>query len=269
MYELPCEFKKFIEADCNRLEFIIQYLNERGVKTAVLPVKDKNHIYVKFPQSQYNPSCKIKTILAHYDRVEQSPGANDNSSSVFSLMEWAVNLQKEYAQSFHNIRLIFTDGEEETEGGVKSMGAFDLALLFKKLKIVNDDIIVFDCTGRGTIPVICEPSLPQNAPQNFLSKYSDLEARLQRILVKASGGKWFNLPCKYSDNAGFIANGFPAVAVTFLPSDEVSEVLKNNQCKTWALLHTQKDNLESLSGESFVLMKKILFELAKMKTFLQ
>ena len=265
MYQIPSLFNDFISLNCDRMGFITSYLNARGIDTAIFPINNKNHIYVKFPKEQYDSSCKIKTVLAHYDRVQRTPGANDNSASVFCLMEWAAELIK--MNKAHNIRLIFTDGEELGQNGVNEQGAFELAALFKRLKITNDDVFVFDCTGRGTVPVICESHFPKNISPVFMSKYSDLEARLQKILTKASGGKWYSLFCNYSDNAGFIVNGIPAVAVTFLPSDEISMAVKGEIPKTWSLFHTMNDNLESLMPESFELMKKILFELAKMKTF--
>ena len=103
-------FLQFISPQCDRKSFIINYLRNNGVKAVVMPIENKNHIYVVFPKESYNPSYKIKTVLIHYDRVENSPGANDNSIAVFLAMEWACRLNK--ITDFHNVRLIFTDGEE-------------------------------------------------------------------------------------------------------------------------------------------------------------
>ena len=83
----------------------------------------------------------------------------------------------------HNIRLIFTDGEELGEqGGVQQQGAFALAQLFKKLGITNDDIYVFDCMGRGDVPILGAAKLPPNVPTRFLTAYSELEDRAKQIL---------------------------------------------------------------------------------------
>ena len=80
----------------------------------VVSKKDgRNHILVHFASEAYNPRFKIKTVIAHYDRVAGSPGANDNSAADWQLMNWAVELEK--ATSFHNIRIFFTDGEELME----------------------------------------------------------------------------------------------------------------------------------------------------------
>lgn len=259
---LSKDFLDFIKPDCNRLNFIQNFLKQNDVETAVIPLDGKKHIYVKFPQNQYNPLFNIKTVVAHYDRFENSPGANDNSVAVYMLMLWAVKLSRQY--DFHNVRLIFTDGEEACPDGVTSQGAFAIASLFKKLDI-KDDIFVFDCMGCGDVPVLCENKIPQKAGNAFIKKLTALENKAQRIIRTAGNGKWFCLPCNYSDNASFIAQGIPAVAITVLPSSEVSDVLKNQTPKTWKNLHTQNDNIDNLWESSFSLSMKIFDLLAQQK----
>ena len=259
---LSKDFLDFIKPDCNRLNFIQNFLKQNDVETAVISLEGKKHIYVKFPQNQYNPLFNIKTVVAHYDRFENSPGANDNSAAVYMLMLWAVKLSRQY--DFHNVRLIFTDGEEACPDGVTSQGAFAIASLFKKLDI-KDDIFVFDCMGCGDVPVLCENKIPQKAGNAFIKKLTALENKAQRIIRTAGNGKWFCLPCNYSDNASFIAQGIPAVAITILPSSEVSDVLKNQTPKTWKNLHTQNDNIDNLWESSFSLSMKGFDLLAQQK----
>ena len=263
MYTIPSAFKDFISPDCDRAKFIQSYLKSGGVDSAIMALEGKNHIYVKFPKTHYNPMFRIKTVIAHYDRI--GVGANDNSAAVFCLMEWALR-QAQGPQTPHNIRLIFTDGEELGEkGGVAEQGAFPLAQMFRKLGITNDDIYVFDCMGRGDVPVLAQTSIPPQVSTRFLKDFSELEQRTQRLLQSCAGGKWFTLPCSYSDNASFIANGIPAVAVTLLPSEEIQSVLNSGTCKTWQLFHTPQDNFDSLDPASFELFFNILLKLAAMK----
>ena len=276
MYQIPSAFNEFIAPDCDRAAFIQNYLNSAGLETPVLQMEGKNHIYVKFPQNQYNPMFRIKTVIAHYDRI--GIGANDNSAAVFCLMQWAVELSKNYGSSrgsvfsdssnrfFHNIRLIFTDGEELGDGGVANQGAFPLAQVFKRLGIKNDDIFVFDCMGRGDVPILTQTKLPKTASRQFVKEFSALEQRARNLLQISSGGKFFCLPCNYSDNASFIANGIPAVAITMLPSTEVNAVLAGQIPETWSLFHTPKDNLSSLTPKSFEIFYNILNNLANLKT---
>lgn len=263
-------FKKFISPSCDRLSFIQNFLNERGLDTAVLQIEGKNHIYVKFPVNQYNSMFKIKTVLAHYDRAAGTPGANDNSAAVFCLMEWACQINEDFLSGKcrpHNIRLIFTDGEEEGESGVKDQGAFALAELFRKLNILDDDIFVFDCMGRGNVPVICENNLPEGASSSIKNRVIDLENKAEKIISKAANGRWFKMPASYSDNASFLANGIPAVAITMLPSSEISDYTKNGTLPyTWTLFHTPNDNFASLTPESFEITSQILKNLQQLKS---
>ena len=262
MYIIPQAFKDFISPDCDRARFIQDYLKAGGLDSTIIPLQGKNHIYVKFPAQQYNPMFRIKTVIAHYDRI--GIGANDNSAAVFCLMDWALR-QAQGLQEQHNIRLIFTDGEELGEGGVAEQGAFPLAQMFKRLGITNDDIYVFDCMGRGDVPILSQTVIPPQVPTKYLKAYSQLEARAKQLL-KLSSPKYFCLPCSLSDNASFIANGIPAVAITMLPSEEVPLVLQGKTPPTWQSFHTPRDNIEFLTPQSFEIFFNILNNLALTRT---
>ena len=220
------------------------------------------------------------TVIAPSKEYED---ANDNSIAVFLAMEWACRLNK--ITDFHNVRLIFTDGEELAEQGVTSQGAYSLASVFKRLKITNDDVYVFDCVGRGTVPIISDCIIPNSATKLFQEKYYSLKNRTHTLLQSVCENVYF-LPVSYSDNGGFLACGIPAVAITFLPTEEATLYIenlkqnpelkeyvmnkKNKESKnlesmlphTWKLFHTPNDNFDSLTEESFYLMEKILNSLA-------
>lgn len=286
MYQIPSSFNDFIAPDCNRAAFIQNYLKAAGLEAPILQMEGKNHIYVKFPQSQYNSMFRIKTVIAHYDRFPGSPGANDNSAAVFCLLEWAAKLaaipavecprsgciettaaRGSTTAQFHNIRLTFTDGEElGAAGGVAEQGAFPLAQVFRRLGITNDDIFVFDCMGRGDVPILTQTILPPKTSARFVKDFSTLEQRAASLLQASANGRWFSLPCNYSDNASFIANGIPAVAITMLPSAEVTAATRGETPLTWQLLHTAGDNLASLTPQSFEIFHNILNNLAALKT---
>lgn len=265
MYQIPSSFNDFIAPDCNRAAFIQNYLKAAGLEAPILQMEGKNHIYVKFPQSQYNPTFRIKTVIAHYDRI--GIGANDNSAAVFCLLEWAAQLARLASPAFHNIRLTFTDGEElGAAGGVAEQGAFPLAQVFRRLGITNDDIFVFDCMGRGDVPILTQTILPPKTSARFVKDFSALEQRAAALLQTSANGRWFSLPCNYSDNASFIANGIPAVAITMLPSAEVTAATRGETPLTWQLLHTAGDNLASLTPQSFEIFHNILNNLSALKT---
>ena len=287
---LPDLFSEFTSLMCGREQFIARYLESRGVEISIIQLGDSRHIYVRFASEAYNPLFKIKTVIAHYDRVPQSPGANDNSAAVWQLMDLAVRL-KQYA-GVHNIRIIFTDDEElGSTAGLSGMGAFGIAQRFKALGIVNDDVYVFDCCGRGSVFVFAKTQSAVNSAKPHLQKQiRDFDARVEKTLRAAASGGWMRLPVSYSDNAGFIAQGIPAALITMLPADEatryarelhrdkkleesvlanagnINPLVKEKLPKTWQMLHSPLDNDSSLTPESFALMHKLLDAIAAEKT---
>ncbi|MBR5646106.1 MAG: M28 family peptidase [Treponema sp.] len=273
MYQFPADFSDFISLSCDRLSFIRQYLNDNSINCKILQLGEKKHVYVDFPESQYNRSYKIKTLIAHYDRSGQTFGANDNSFAVYCLLEFAVKLFKK--NEAHNVQIILTDGEEtppEPENPLKNinnvtrMGSYELAKVFKRLNIIRNDIYVFDCMGRGDIPVICENTFPENTNASLVNTVIALENRAEELVKKASGGKWFKLKTAFSDNAAFLANGIPCVQLTMLPSKEIDDYLHGIVPQTWRLLHTMDDNLLSLSCNSHDIFMKMLELISLNKT---
>jgi len=291
------DFDQYLLPDTDRATFITNWLKEHNVDSKIIVLENKRHVLVQFNSRFYNPQFKIKTVIAHHDRVLGSPGANDNSAANFILMNWAVELNK--YKTFHNIRLIFTDGEElGWNSGVIEQGAFAIANIFKRLGIVNDDVFVFDACGRGEIPILSKCNFGKSAPKSFIVKLDNLYNRTQNILKRACKGRWMSLPVPYSDNASFLACGIPAVAITMLPAQEASvyarelitdkkleeSVLNRETSKTerlsgvqkdygykdripltWKLFHTEKDNIQSLTKESITVMNGILYEIADSK----
>ncbi|MCR5288419.1 MAG: M28 family peptidase [Treponema sp.] len=283
---IPEALYEFTAHDCDRCAYIQGYLSKRGVDSTVISIDGKKHIYVTFPSSFYNPLFKIKTVIAHYDRIG-GPGACDNSAAIFQIMDWASRLVA--CPAVYNVRIFFTDGEElGSEGGVKEQGAFGIASLYKKLGITNDDVYVFDACGRGTIPILGKMEMGISVPQNFRQKCKTLYERTQQLLRVSASGRWLILPIPYSDNAGFLACGIPAVAITLLPEEEADFYLKNLVCDknlesyiknpveedekhrnmiphTWQLFHTRQDTVGNLTPASFTVMAHLLDVLGREK----
>lgn len=300
-------FLKFIQKDCDRLSFIQNYLNERGVQTFIISANGWKHLCVVFPQSSYTPYFRLKTVIAHYDRVSNTFGANDNSAAVFSIMNWVCRLNN--PSIIHNVNVVFTDGEEiggkNHDGlvmenisahfsGIESQGSYMLAKRWLSHGRNDDDVFVFDCCGRGIVPILSKINCPKNADPVFKKKIHRLYNDSTMILQSCCFGRWISAPLPFSDNAGLIAAGIPAVEITFLPVDEatkyvidVGKVLaleyyvlnrkaesgSQNEASalhellpySWKILHSDDDNAESLTTESFVLMEKILDTIATFK----
>lgn len=289
---LPPDFIDFLQPDCNRKEFIQEKLLSYGINSSSIVIDGKSHIYVDFSKNNYNTRFKIKTLVAHYDRVPSSTGANDNTSGVFALIEAAKRLST--SDFVHNTRIIFTDGEEDGRFGVLEQGAFSLAKRLKELNSIDGEVFVFDCIGRGEVPVISEIEFPKNVDVSFYRKYMNLVSNTNSIISNYSPYNNMILPTSFSDNAGFIANGIPAVLITMLPKDEVANYMSNlkripglkesvlnrkledvpNKSQpeyilresiplTWKYFHTQYDNITTLTPVSFSIISKIIDEISK------
>ena len=293
------DFQRFIAPDCDRRQFILDMLKDFGVPAVPLSLEGAHHILVKFPPSAYNPQYKMKTVLAHYDRVDTSPGANDNSAAVFQIIYWARRLLR--FPGFHNVQIIFSDGEEMGGSeGVAEQGAFCIATKFRSLGLTQQDVYAFDCCGRGDFVILSQAGKGKGSIP-FQRQFNSLVERTEDLIKSVAGRKWAPLPVPYSDNAGFLACGIPAVAITLLPAQEVvsylrelkqhpglqAAIMKSTQEQevgtrkikplepyqvqekmpmTWRLLHTEYDNLASLTPESFPLMEALLDALAKSRT---
>jgi hypothetical protein len=151
-------------------------------------------------------------------------------------------------------------------------------------------VYVFDCCGRGSVAVIADTrNAVKPAPPHLQKQILDFASRVEKTLRAAAGGGWMRLPVSYSDNAGFIAHGIPAVLITLLPADEatryarelhrdkkleefvlanagnIAPLIKEKLPYTWQILHSPLDSDASLTPESFALMRKLLDAIAAEK----
>ena len=283
---LTNDFTEFTQTGADRLTILSRILQKKHIPFSIIPIDDKKHIYIQFEQHSYSPLFKIKTVLIHYDKDPDSQGANDNSACVFQVIEWIESLIA--ANTVHNMRIFFTDGEEI--GCATEQGSFGIASRFKKLGLTNDEVFVLDGCGRGDVLVIS--STGKKAPGNaeFKKRFYELYEDAISIAKSAAAENWITVPVPYSDNAGFIACGIPAVAITILPRDEATlymrKLQKDKQFETfilehrtgyssmsekdipltWRLMHSKQDDTASLTPEAFALMKRFLSFLGRHKT---
>ncbi len=69
----------FTDISCNRKDYLKEWLTQESIPFSEIPIEQRIHIQIKFPLSQYNPQFKMKTVIAHYDRAENTPGATNSS----------------------------------------------------------------------------------------------------------------------------------------------------------------------------------------------
>ena len=215
-------FKAFLKKDLNRCDFISQWLSAHNVPHSIVNLAQKKHIIIKYPAQFYDKNFKMKTLTAHYDRAPDTQGANDNSASCLILMNFAKKLCS-YTRP-HNIKIIFTDGEEAGAAGLKEQGAYTLGTGLKKLKMDEDDIFVFDMCGRGDTLILSRSGI-FGRDKAKTKRLDELHKRAGLLAQRACPNQWLSMLTAYSDNAGFIAAGLFAQVITLLPRKEAETLL--------------------------------------------
>lgn len=216
-------FKAFLKKDLNRCDFISQWLIANKVPHSIVNLAQKKHIIIKYPAQFYDKNFKMKTLVAHYDRAPNTQGANDNSASCFILMNFAKKLCA-YTKA-HNIKIIFTDGEEAGAAGLREQGSYTLGTGLKKLKMDEDDIFVFDMCGRGDTLILSRSGI-FGRDKEKTKRLDELHKRAGLLAQKACPNQWLSMLTAYSDNAGFIAAGLCAQVITVLPREEAATLLR-------------------------------------------
>jgi len=216
-------FSAFLEPAADRRAFITERLAAQGIPYRTVNLQDKTHIVITYRQSAYNSRFKMKTLIAHYDRAAGTQGANDNSAACVQLLLFAkALLQKRDA---HNIRIIFTDGEEAGADGIKNQGAYRLGQGLRALSMQQDDIFVFDMCGSGDTLILSEAGI-YGRDTRKTAALTALHRRCRIYADAACRGRWLSLPTAYSDNAGLISAGLTAQVITVLPRAEAELLMR-------------------------------------------
>ena len=280
-------FSAFLEPAADRRTFIAERLAAQGIPYRTVTLQDKTHIVITYRQSAYNPRFKMKTLIAHYDRAAGTQGANDNSAACIQLLLFAQTLLQK--RDAHNIRIIFTDGEEAGADGIKNQGAYRLGQGLRALSMQQDDIFVFDMCGSGDTLILSESGI-YGRDTRKTAALSALHRRCRIYADAACRGRWLSLPTAYSDNAGLISAGLTAQVITVLPRAEAELLMRYmprsealQRCiitnahvppdsplaaiipQTWQRMHTPQDRLETLTPQAFILVDKMLRYLAGVK----
>ena len=151
--------------------------------------------------------------------------------------------------------------------------------------ITKDDVYTIDSCGRGEVLVISSTG-KDSASKELANRFKVLYENTIQLAKKTCKESWITIPVPYGDNAGFMALGIPAVAITLLPKDEATsymrELQKHNKIyqnilnrdeevanilpETWKMMHTNQDSIENLTPESWLVMEKFLDSLANDKS---
>jgi hypothetical protein len=181
-------------------------------------------------------------LVAHYDRVEGSPGANDNSAAVFMLLEAGLKMREE---GLRNWLIIFTDKEELSFGeGLRDQGAYGLARSLRETSLRACRFYIFDACGCGDTLIISTMAdhLLRNETGHAAARKRQIVKALRDGALKTARNlvmeKVLLVPTPFSDDAGFLRAGLAAQTITALPSHEAAGLA--------SLLRTRPELIDAL-----------------------
>jgi tetrahydromethanopterin S-methyltransferase subunit F len=229
-------FFDFLDEQTDRYSFLVNYIESLKLNSKVISVEGNKHIFIFpseqkplrtstdiFPFKEQNPFL----LCAHYDRVDGSPGANDNSIGVFHLLNVAVILTK---KKINNWLIVFTDKEELMVGeSFEMQGSFSLAKKIKTWGLEKAKIYNFDACGIGDTFIISTTTdhiLKNSDRPNIKELRKTVNQLRDHALFTANNlrlDKVLLAPTPFSDDAGFLCAGFAAQTVTILPAQEASQ----------------------------------------------
>ena len=288
-------FMFFIAGKVDRYKILMQTIEKLGLNSTVISIDTNKHIFI-FPPSQKSlrkgifPFAGLSPIMltAHYDRVEGSPGANDNSIAVYQLLDTALTLIK---RGIDNWMIVFTDKEELKEGeSFEVQGSYMLAKKLKTWGLEKAKIFNFDACGTGDTFIFSTTtdSLLGNTTKPNIISLKNLIGQLRGFALAAANSLRFEkmllAPTPFCDDIGFLRAGFAAQTITILPSAEAvqyeehlrrnpdfSKLLISGEIKkspekrflpfTWQNLNTPADSHFRLTPENFGKVTSFMLEL--------
>jgi hypothetical protein len=229
-------FFAFIAPKSNRYAILLECMETLNLNSAAIDIAGNRHIFIfppgqkslraakgVFPFSGTDPFI----LCAHYDRVDGSPGANDNSIAVFQLLNAAAILAQ---QGIDRWIIVFTDKEELKAGeGFEMQGAFTLAEKLKSWGLEKAKIYNFDVCGAGNVFVFSTTAdrILKNGDRPNISKLrKDMSLLHDHALETANNmrlAKFMLAPTPFSDDAGFLRAGLASQTITVLPAEEAAQ----------------------------------------------
>lgn len=277
----------------DRFDYLRLWLLRCGIKGKKIEISGKRHLLVRFNTADYSPHKPIKIFVAHYDKVLGSPGANDNGAAVFALLCHAGRLAGD--REHGNVQILFTDGEEIQGEAITTQGAYQLAAFFRRSGVENCQFYVFDMCGigdcltiggAGTV-VLAQALENKRISPEFHDQALEVIELGQEVLKKFQNRPVDWVYSSFSDDLGFLLNGYSAVFFSVLPTPEAAAVWANWQAvqsnaraqealakgylsadfqklmrpllpKSWQTWHTKHDKIEFLEKRAFLLMEDFL-----------
>lgn len=257
---LPPWFSLFCDPQADRLQVLVQVLHRAGVPFELVKTGEFRHVQVRGRRPE-RPEPGEKVLIAHYDRVAGSPGANDNGASVLALVDYLRR------PSRPALRVVFTDGEELGPGqGASDQGAYSLALHWGPVAGIFP--VVLDMTGIGDTVVLghlgeelIRRTRPETKP-TALDDYARTRLGARRWLATCGAGDTLEVNTPFSDDLGLFLAGVPAVQVSLLPRKEALAYRRSGALPpAWQSMHTAADRPQALWESSRGFLAELLEKL--------
>jgi hypothetical protein len=264
-------FGEFTDPQASRFAVLASLLKEAALPHRALSLEKSRHFFIHPEQNPergkkdpaeagkkspagFGSRLPQTVLVAHYDRSEGSPGANDNSAAVLILIEAAKKLLREGEK---NWLIIFTDHEEVPGGGsLEDQGSFALARFLKEKGFAGSDFFIFDCCGTGDTLIVST-----TAGQLLKEKEGGGSDRMRRALagvrervLKTVRDLFLDrillAPTPFSDDPGFLRAGIAAQTITCLPASEattLARALRRRPELLDYLVHRQDEKKSDLS----------------------
>jgi hypothetical protein len=223
----------FIAPNADRYVILMERIDTLKLNSSVIHIAGNRHIFIfppgqkslrsaggVFPFKGQNPFL----MSAHYDRVENSSGANDNSIAVFHLLNTATILTR---QGTDRWIIVFTDKEELKAGeSLEDQGSFTLAKKLKSWGLEKAKIYNFDTCGCGCVFIFSTTTdliLKDSVRPNIRKVRRNIAALRDHALETAHFlrlEKVLLAPTPFSDDVGFLRAGLAAQTITMLPDQE-------------------------------------------------
>ncbi|MDR2049445.1 MAG: M28 family peptidase [Treponema sp.] len=214
---------EFIAPAADRRAVLCSILEQAGLDFTEIVLGKNRHIAV-FPRGR-KAAFSAAVFIAHYDRAEDSPGANDNSAAVFMLIDAAMGFHG--AERGSSPVIFFTDNEElKTGETLEEQGAYALAPYLEENGL-DGTIFTFDACGSGDTLIIstaADTLLRSAGPRAAAFRRRVQELRTTALEAARNAGieKVLLLPTPFSDDAGFFRAGLCAQTITVLPAGEAA-----------------------------------------------
>jgi hypothetical protein len=255
-------FRAFVDPGGDRFTVLKSLLDELRFASLVMAVAGHRHIFVA-PEAGLLPGgsgpggegrAAGMVLVAHYDRTEGSPGANDNGAAVFMLIKTALKMRED---GIGRWLIIFTDKEELIPGeGIRDQGAYTLAKHLRERGFEKTRVFIFDACGTGDTLIISTMTdhLLKNEQGPGIVRTRHLVSQLRNGALKAARDllleKVLLLPAPFSDDAGFLRAGIAAQTITVLPAEEAApfvSLLRNKPDLAGALVSREAREHQDLS----------------------